>query len=246
MLHRKKAAIPELYIGLGALKVAMGVADGVLDACEGVIEGAQYFTLKGAIPLAEDALEAARKTGDAAFNAANDTLKGVDKVTGAALDLAEKTLEGVQNGGDTVFKGAEAALGEFINVQKPVMEAAQKAIDALVKSAEWLAYQTASGALDVAKHATKALDVAKKALDLVEKGEEGVLEITKETIDGVLSVLDIQKVELGGTLRGLLGESGKHFTVSVEGVLAGGPFKFDNIDLNLADIADFIHNIFVQ
>jgi len=226
------------------LEASKAVADGVLDACEGVVEGVQYATVKGLIPLAEDALDAAKKAGNAAFSAAQNTLKGVDAVTSEALNLAQQTLSAVQKGGDAAWKGAESALDAFVKAQKVVLDAAQKAIDDLVKSAEWLAYQSASMALDVAKHATKSLDVVKGALDLMEKGDETMINLSEDIINGVLTAIDIQKVELDGTLGGLLGKSGKHFTASVEGKLLGKPFKFDNVELDLKSTEKFIKNIF--
>ena len=246
VLNRKKAALPALYASIGALHVAKDVADGVLDACEDVVKGADYITTKGLIPLAEDALAAAQKAGDAAFATAQGALKVADKVTGEALMLVQKTLDEVKKGGDSVFRAAESAMNQFIEVQKAVLDAAQKAIDDLVKSVEWLAYQVASGALDVAKHATAAVDMAEKALSAVQSDVDAVSNISEDVIDNLENIFDIKKIELDGTLTGLLGQSDQHFTALIKGKVASGSFKFKNVSLNLNSIGDFIHDIFKE
>lgn len=218
----------------------------MLTACEAVVRSIDYVTVKGAIPIAEDAVAAAGKAGNAAFNDATDAVKAADRISGAAVDLAEKTLDGVQKGGDAALRGAQATLDQFVKAQKAILDAAQKAIDDLVKGVEWLAYQAASAALDLAKHSTAALDVATRALDLVEKGSLELLKLGEEALEKLMTTLDIQKLELDGTLSGLLGGSGKHFTISVEGLFANKPFKYDDIELNLKDITQFAHDIFVR
>ena len=210
------------------------------------MKGADYITTKGLIPLAEDALAAAQKAGDAAFATAQGALEAADKVTGEALTLVQKTLDEVKKGGDSVFRAAESAMNDFIEVQKAVLDAAQKAIDDLVKSVEWLAYQTASGALDVAKHATVAIDMAEKALSAVQSDVDAVSKISEDVIDNLTSTFDIDKIELDGTLTGLLGQSGQHFTASIEGTVAGVSSTFDNVNLNLNSVGDFIHDIFEE
>ena len=190
------------------------------------------------IPFAEDALAAAQNAGDAAFATAQGALEAADKATGEAPTLAQKTLDDVKKGGDSVFRAAESA---FIEVQKAVLDAAQKAIDDPVKSVEWLAYQAASDALDVASHATVAIDIAEKALSAVQSDADAVSKISEDVIDDLTNTFDIKKIELDGALKGLLGQSGQHFTASIEGTLAGVSFTFDNVN-----VGDFIHDIFEE
>ena len=104
-----------------------------------------------------------------------------------------------------MFRAAGSA---FIEVQKAVLDAAQKAIDDPVKSVEWLAYQAASDALDVASHATVAIDIAEKALSAVQSDADAVSKISEDVIDDLTNTFDIKKIELEGTLKGLLGQSG--------------------------------------
>ncbi len=48
---REKAAVPELYVALGALEASKAIANGALTVANEVVKGTQYATCKGAVPL---------------------------------------------------------------------------------------------------------------------------------------------------------------------------------------------------
>ncbi|KAG9096176.1 hypothetical protein FRC06_008959, partial [Ceratobasidium sp. 370] len=150
-------------------------ADGVLWAAKQVLGGTEYLAVQGAIPTAQALVDAAGRTGDQAFKGAQAILRETDRATAGVLNDAESTLKTVQNDGDALIRGAESALNTFVTAQKDLLYAAQHAVDNLIHSSEWLAYQTASGALDAAKHATHALDVAKKALEAAKNVTDGTI-----------------------------------------------------------------------
>lgn len=232
-----------MEIEVAGLWTSMEFAEGVLKACNGVLEGADYLASKAAIPLAEDALEAVKRGGDEALAAAKLALQGIDKVTQEAVDLADDALKGLQKIGDVALRGAEAVMDAFIETSKAILEAAQAAIGDLIKCGEWLAYQTAKGALDLAQHATHALDVAKRALDVVKAGVLDVIDVAEEVVKGVLAAFDITLIKLSATMGGMLGKSdGKHFDARVEGKILGRDFNF-SLDLDLEDISTFIHGL---
>ncbi len=103
------------------------------------------------------------------------------------------------------------------------------------------------GCLQPAQHATHGLDVATKALTAIEQGADGIINVTEKVVTAALSVFDITKIELGGTFKALIGSDTKqHFLVSVVGEVAGHPFQFEDVPLNLMATEDFIHEVFVR
>ena len=122
-------------------------------------------------------------------------------------------------------------------------------MDNLIHSAEWIAYQTASGALDVAYHATQALDVAKKALETAKQVADGAIKIAETTIEAALGALDIYKVELAATLDMFLGgnangnHDGAHFQVEITGQVSGTPFILE-LQLNMSNTVQLINDLF--
>ncbi|KAG8775918.1 hypothetical protein FRC12_001190 [Ceratobasidium sp. 428] len=218
-------------------------ADSILDLAEDVVKGVDYLDAKAAIPAAEVLVKVAGTTGDAAFRFAQATVQETDRLTAGAVRLAEAALESVQKTGDALIRKEESALQWFVDSQKDLLYAAQHAVDELVYSAEWLAYQTASGALSVASHATHTLDIAKKALEAARKAVDGTITITEEAVVAALSALDITKIELGATLDTFQGGQGSHFEAAVEGEIVGRTFSL-NMSLNMRDTAQFIDDVF--
>ena len=211
----KKAAIPGLYIAIGGVETAIGVADGVLQGCKDVVEGVDFAATKAAIPLAEKAVEDVGTAGDGAFQAAQATLQTVDKLSAAAVSLAENGLNLVEKGGEATITAARSALDAYLKALDAALHLAQKAIDDLVRCAEWLAYKAASPALDLAKASTHALDVAKVAVVSVEDIGTGVLDIAESIDKGLFGLLNVTRVELHGTFKEVINGS-KPFTAIVD------------------------------
>ncbi|KAG9119488.1 hypothetical protein FRC07_005468 [Ceratobasidium sp. 392] len=219
-------------------------ADGILTLAEDVVKGADYFDAKAAIPAAEALVKSAGDTGDLAFRAAQATLREVDRGSAAILNGAKDVLVTVQKDGDALLRAAEAALQGFITAQKDLLYVAQHAVDGLIHSAEWLAYQTASGALDVAGHATHALDVAKLALEAAKKVVDGTITVTEDVIIAALSAFDITRVELGTTLDLFLGDSGGvHFEVEVDVEILHKPYTL-SLKLDMENPVKLIEDVF--
>ncbi|CCO30909.1 hypothetical protein BN14_04942 [Rhizoctonia solani AG-1 IB] len=239
-----KAELAYLGPKLLVLRGYKATADGILDLAEKVVEGADYINTKAAIPAAEELVKTAGNAGDLAFRAAQSTLHEVDRDTGALLDQAESLLKSVQKEGDALLRAAEYALQKFVESQKSLLDAAQRAIDNLVHSAEWLAYQAASGVLDLASHATHALDIAKKALDAAKQVVDGTIKISEATIEGILKAFDITRIELIATLDSFLNKNGgAHFVVEVD-VLVLGNKETLRLELDMGNTAQFINDIF--
>ncbi len=212
-----------------------------------VVNGTQYATCKGAVPLLEKAVSEAGAFGDTLYNGALKALKEADELTSKLVSDAEGALEEFRKGGDAIWKKAESVMDDFVRAQQVVLSDAQKAVEGLVRSAEWLAYQAASGGLAMAQHATHGLDVATKALTAIEQGADGLINVTEKVVTAALSALNITKIELGGTFKALIGSDTKqHFVVSVVGEVAGHPFQFEDVPLSLKATDVFIHELFVR
>ncbi|KAF8663989.1 hypothetical protein AX16_000840 [Volvariella volvacea WC 439] len=234
----KKAAIPGLYVGLGSVEASKAIADGVLDACKAVLEGADYIAVKGAVT---EALQAVKESGDGLLNAAKETLEAVDEATQAVIDAAEQGLEDVRIAGKEAVRLAEKALDDFKEASIEALQAARDAIDALVQAAEWLAYQTAMAALDAAKHGTAALDVAIAALEAAKATTDGILDIAEDFFKALAEAFNITKIEITADLAAFAGNSS--FNATVQGTIMGEAFEV-GLALDLTDTSKFIHGLY--
>ncbi|KAG8818384.1 hypothetical protein FRC19_010679 [Serendipita sp. 401] len=238
----KKLAIPGLGVEVAGLEIAMNTADAVLGLAKGVVEGVDYLTVKGAIPIAEGALADVQKAGDAALDVATKLVDEADKITAVAVSLAEDALTGVQKGGDALWKGAEKALADFIATGKAILEGAQKAIDDLVHCAEWLAYQAAEAGLSIAKAATHAIDVANFALEGIKDAGSIIMQVAEDIVEAVLNLFEITKVTLDGKFSGMH-HGGDGFDVSVTFKVGGGQPETVGLKLHLGGVVDFIQGL---
>ncbi|KAG9075547.1 hypothetical protein FS749_012774 [Ceratobasidium sp. UAMH 11750] len=234
-----------VYLGskILVLEGYKATADGVLTLAEDIVKGVEYLDAKAAIPAAEGLVEEVGKAGKLVLEEKQAFLRGVDDATAALVTEAERIWESIQKEGDALVRAAEDALETFIKTEKDVLGAARRLVDDLIHSAEWLAYQAASGALNIASHATHGLDVAKKALKVAKQVVDGTITVTEEAVTAALSALNITKIELGATLDTFLGGQGSHFEVSVEGEIVGKPFSL-NLKLDMKDPAQLVHDIF--
>ncbi|KAG8732238.1 hypothetical protein FRC11_014939, partial [Ceratobasidium sp. 423] len=220
---------------LGVLEGYKWTADKVLELANDILKGADYVTAKAAIPALEGAVKEAGIVGDQGFKLAQATLHGVDVATGALVHEAEKGLENVQKLGDGALVLAQKGVKDFAVVEKTALQVAQTAIDDLSRSAEWLAYQTASGGLTLAKHSTHVLDVAKAVLNTTEAGLDGIVNLAEEVVKAALETFNVTKIELDAELGGFLGEGkGAKFKAAVTMELFEKPVSF-SIELEMSD-----------
>ncbi|KAI5988743.1 hypothetical protein EDD15DRAFT_2462463 [Pisolithus albus] len=236
----KKAAIPGLETAKGALYVAKGVADGILEGCKAIVDGTEYVTARDAIPLLESTLEETRKAGDAAFRAAQLAVHDVDVATQALINTAVNALHGVQNGGDFLWKEAEKALAKFVDAGKAILAGAQKILDDLETAAEWVAYQAATAALSVARASTHALDIATESLKIAEHGIDGAFYITEEMVRAITSALDITRITLNGSYNAIA--RGGQFDALILVTIGGKPREV-RIKFRIGSVSDFVHDL---
>lgn len=226
---------------------AKTAADGVLTAAKAVVTGAGYLADQAGIKSAQLALQAAQAAAPVTISGAQGFLDAVDKSTAAAVTAAQRTVDVTKTGTEFVaFQGAQQALSAYQTANQAIYDGAVRALNNLTSLAEYAVFQTAQAGLAAAKQATSSLDGLKKALAIAQQGEDFVLKIGQWVAQHALSLVDIQKIELSGSLRGMIGQTGgvsKPFTAHVEYVLAGQGGKFDG-QLDLRKTADFITAIF--
>ncbi|RPD59113.1 hypothetical protein L226DRAFT_510190 [Lentinus tigrinus ALCF2SS1-7] len=247
--HAKWYDKVKLGLKLAGLKTAKVTADGVLDAAKAVVHSAGYIADETALNAAKAALTVAQNAAPGTIAAAQGSLEAVDKATAASVTAAERTVEATEKGSEFVaLQGAQAALSAYKSANDAVFKAATDAINELTSCAEYIAFQAAQGALATAKAATSSLDGLQHALDVAQSGEELALNIGKYIADHATGLVDIQRIELSGSLRGMIGVKGdvsKPFVAHVEYVLAGHMGTYDG-QLDLRETAAFITEIFKE
>ncbi|KAI4521171.1 hypothetical protein K525DRAFT_256858 [Schizophyllum commune Loenen D] len=245
----RRAAIVGHGIALGALYTAREVAWAALDVAKAVLHSARFVAAEGAIGGAQEALKGARTAATESIKAAETAVTAADHVSREAVNAANETLGAVKWGGQYIaFKHARDALSTFHQTNDAVLKAAREAIDTVEECLEYAAFTTAQKALDVAKEALKSLDALRKALELAKASAELALRVGQWLADHLLSLVDIRKIHLEGTLRGMLGVGGKiskPFSVYVEYTLAGRDGTFYG-ELDLRDVAAFIACLFAK
>ncbi|KIK65994.1 hypothetical protein GYMLUDRAFT_954339 [Collybiopsis luxurians FD-317 M1] len=243
----RRAAVVGLGVSIAALWSAKNIAVGVLEAAKAVVQGTGYLADKAAIGAAEGVLQAARNAAPGLISVAQTVLDGVDKSTEAAVDAAQGVVDATRIGVEYgALEGAKATLELYKSANKAVFDEAQHALDTLLSTLEYIAYQSATAAFAVAKAATSSLDGLKEALVIAQRAEDVVLKIAQWVAQQVTGIVDIRKIELSGSLRGLVtpgGAVGKPLKAHVEYMLAGRSGTMDG-ELDLRQTSAFITAIF--
>ena len=232
-----------------SFKAAKGVADGALDVAKAVVRGVGYVADETALNAAKAALKIAQDAAPGAISVAEVSVEAANKLSALSVAAAEDTVKFTEKGTEFVaLQGAQAALSAFKTANDDLFKAATEGLNGLAASAEFVAFHAAQGALAVAKAATSSLDGLQHALEFAQSGEELALHIGKYITDRATSLVDIQKIELSGSLRGMIGLKGdvsKPFTAHVEYVMAGHAGTYDG-HFDLREPAAFIHEIFKE
>ncbi|KAJ7776553.1 hypothetical protein DFH07DRAFT_980740 [Mycena maculata] len=243
----ERAKITYEGVKLGGLLIAKGTADGVLDVAKAILTSTNYLAEQGALRAAQSVLQGAKNALPVTISAAQGVLSGVDKATWATVIAAQATVSATRTGIEyIVLEGAKQTLVLYKQANEGVYHAAIAALDALWQSAEYFAFQVASGVLDAAKEATTSLDALRGALGVAQKAEDIALKIGQWIADHALGLIDIRKIELSGSVRGMVDSSGgigKPLSAHVEYIIASKSGKFDG-ELDVRNTADFIKATF--
>lgn len=120
---------------------------------------------------------------------------------------------------------AKEAQAAWIAAEKQLLAIAREAIVAVANGVEKVAFDGAMIILDAVQKDTTLVDIAQAALDVAEKAEELAFAAAKWLTDKIATSLNIESIELVGTLRGSGGNQ-PGFTIMVKGVVLGHRIDF--------------------
>ena len=231
------------------LEAGRAIAWGALEIAKAVVQGAGFVAAEGAVTAAQAVLDAARETAKVGISVAQEGVNTADVISGAAVEAARQAVEAARWGGTYVaLQGAREALRLYKDANEIAFKEARAAIEALATCLEFVAFEGAQAALDIAKQATAGLDGLQKALDIAKDVALVALNVAQWIADHLLELVDIRRIELGGSLRSMVGANGKikkPFYVHVEYVLMGKEGTFYG-EVDLRDTMSFILSLFEQ
>lgn len=131
---------------------------------------------------------------------------------------------------------------DFLATANATVSAAQATVDALSKTAEGLAFTAAQNALTFAKNNTADIDIERHALDVAQATASTALDVSQWMVNHVGYFVNIQLVELSGTLRGLV-DLGNTMIAHIKGVIASSAFDY-TLDYSLGRTPDLIKSLF--
>ncbi|KAF5352088.1 hypothetical protein D9758_009434 [Tetrapyrgos nigripes] len=200
---------------LASLMVSVGGIQNHCEWCFGRCQGCPPWR-RVCVRVARADLEAARHAGYAGLDTANAALVATDETTQAVLNAANETLRALEHDAGAEYVAPQAAI-EALEVFKRVNEAVDKvaivAIENLLQNAQYIAYEVAMNVLEVAKSETS----------------QG-LKVIQEVVNFGLLVVDIQLIQLSGSLRGVVGLDGKvlrRLAAKIRGLFLGKPFELE-------------------
>jgi hypothetical protein len=198
----------------------LAAANFILNAAEAIVIGVAYKVALGAVDFASALLEKVRVFWAGCIMAAQAALAKVYVVYDALIEEAFGLYQLAQEAGVALIKAKNKVLSGFIEAERIFLEQARKIVLAVAEGAEWLAYRGALAILDKAQKDTTLVDLAQAALDGVEAAEELVFAAAKWLTERIAKTLNIEHIELSGTLRSIVGD-GPGFTIIVKGWIAG-------------------------
>jgi hypothetical protein len=189
------------------------------------VENVAYSAAMLLVDAAQLALDGARSLWDAAISTAQAALDGVAALHAAGIGIA-KTAVAVAN--EVALKIKQAALAAYnlaLSVAQGVLDIAIQGVAAVQKGIEAVAFNTALAVLDVVKKDTTLIDIAKAALDVAESIAQTALAAGAWLADRLCDTLNIQLVEISGSLKAITSGTGQ-LTIRVKGIVFGQSFDF--------------------
>lgn len=237
--------VPDWSATLAGLYIAKGTATGVLWSCQQVVNGFQQSSVFIAKNAAQATLTAVQQTGDAAIQTAKQTLEGVrigsDYV---AFQAAKQTLIGLQYGAEyTAWQIAIGTLNAAQTTGRNLLTAAEFSLNNIGTSITYVALQSAQVGLDIVKRGTAAtaFELSKAVLEGAKRGADGVLDLSAYIASHSGDILEIKKVTLAASLKGI--EQGNLFVATFDGLVFNQPYNC-TLDYNVKDAVAFIENVF--
>lgn len=206
------------------MKMALGAANLILNGARFIVEGVAYNIALGAVNLAEGALRAARVMWDGIIAAAQAAVDGVVAIHAAGIEIAKGAVVIAEKTALGIKQAAAATKGVLLAVQEKILEAARAVVKGVAEGIHFIAFQTALAALDFAQKNTTWVDIAKAGLDAAKAVAAAVLAAGKWLAQRLADTLNIELVELTGSLKTIT--KGGPFTIRVKGFILGEAFDF--------------------
>lgn len=216
-----KAKLTEKQAILATKDAALSAAKAALSAAQAVVNGPGYAAAKAALSGAQHSLNTATSAANTSVQAAQDAVPGVIAAQKALTDEATAAMNEVQTSGVEVkaLQAAQASLAEFTAEERKLLDAANVALAGLNNLPEAAAVAAASAKLAAAQADVVSITGAQGALDVASKAEEAAPSVAAWIVKQVGHLFDIQKVQMSGTLRGVV-VGGTPMIVHVVGVIA--------------------------
>jgi hypothetical protein len=225
--------------------VSMKTAQGVLSACQAIVNGFQTSSVAIARNSAQAALTAAQQAGAASISAAQQTVNAVTYGTAyVAFQTAQQTLNGLQYGAQyTAWQVATGTLTTAQTTGRNLLTAAEFTLSNIGTSVAYIALQTAQAGLTAIQQGTAAtaFESAKGVLEGAKRGSEGILDLSAYIAAHAGDLLEVKKVTLSASLKAI--ENGNLFVATFDGSVFNQPYNC-TVDFNVRDVATFIDNIF--
>ena len=223
---------------------SMKTAQGVLSACQGIVNAFQNSSVAVAKATTQATLNTVQTTGMTALNAAKSSLELVRYGGGyVAVQTAQQGLNLAQTTGQASLQAANGTLSAAQTTGRSALTAAEFTLKNVGSSAAHTGLETATASLEVIKKGTAALafESAKGVLEGAKQGTEGILSLSAYMAAHVGDLLEIRKITLAASLKGI--ENGDFFAATFDGSV----FKQNcnlKLDFNVKNTTAFIDDLF--
>ena len=222
------------------------VASAVLSAAQACVHLPAYIVAEQGIQAARDAVDRAGLAKTDLLATANETLRRIDIAQRGLVEAARQKLATIQTASEDlrVWDAAKETLRVSDATLTATMDTAKTAVDGLSKCVEKVAFDGALATLDEEKKNHGAVDLAKTIADETEKDFEAVMEIANGILQFAGKILDIQKMELKGSLKGVAGAGGTPLSVHVEALVLGKKTDFPTLEWKPGQTQELIKAMF--
>ena len=240
----KAIALGPLGARLAATKGSLATATGVLSAAQAIVSGPGYSAANASVNFYQNGLTTARQAADAALSTANAGLQTTISVqtnlvnqAATALNIAETASQELQ-----ASNIAKKALADYHSASAADLNGLSTAVNGLATCAQKVAFDAATTGLALAQANVADIDIAKSALTHAEEDTDSVIEVGDWFVSHTVDILNIQKMELTGDLRGLMKE-GTKLKIRLVGSFADEDVDF-NVDYEVGRGEEMVKEVF--
>jgi hypothetical protein len=189
-----------------------------------IVEGVGYNGAMAVVSLAEGALDVAKSSWGLAIAGAQELLDGITGLHAAAIEGAKALVRGAESLALDIKKAAYATRDKLLEIEEKILAAAREVVKKVAEGIDYVAFHSALLILDAVQKDTTLVDIAKAGLDAAEKVAQTALVASAWLAERLQDTLNIELVELKGSLRAISG--GGAFTIRVKGIIFGRAFDF--------------------